>query len=240
MEKNNGWGEPYNNSNVNNSGSMENVNTLPVRFKLDLDTPMETFFFWMMIIGGIAAIIGLINTLDGNASAQTLLTVGVVVAAIAGVLYKATDNYYIIDSEKKMMLYRFKFFTINNLKIFAPFSSIHAATVNGRKQHSKHSSWWEYRAEIVLASGKVYPISDWKKYAFETADKKARNMADITGAEFIENSEECMCSPARGLKGKYTFKSTPYSIMYNLKRIGLPLVIMLISFVFIMLMFNFF
>ncbi|MGM0600830.1 MAG: hypothetical protein ACQETH_13550 [Candidatus Rifleibacteriota bacterium] len=218
MEQNNCWRKTHNNSKINSSESIENVNALPKKYKLDLDTPMETFLFWMIIIGGFTAFLGVIYYLDGETNARALFSIGVVVAALSGVLYKATDNYYIIDADKKMMLYQFKCFTINNLEIFAPFSSIHAITVNGRRQHTKSTTWWEYRAEMVLSSGKVYPISEWKKYAFEETEKKARNMADITGAEFVKTSEEDVCIPARGPKGKYTFKKNPAAFFHHFKQ----------------------
>ncbi len=200
---------------------------IPSKVKLDLDTPLETLFFWGMMTGFFVLLMALIGYLEDGATSffRTAVTAGTLLSTIFGICYKNTDNYYILDSNRKAMLYHFKFFGKQDLSVFANFSQIHATTVLCRKQSSKHSSWWEYRTAMVLDSGKIVPLSDWKKYDFLNAMKKAKNFATLTGANLVESYEQSTVRKVRGIDGKYTFSVKPYSFFDSLGNLGTPILI---------------
>jgi hypothetical protein len=204
--------------------------TVPNRIKLDLKTPLEQFWLGLLMLSGLAIFFGLITYLDnGGNTSKTIASIGAMVFIAAGICYRNTDNYYILDGEKKCLMYRFKFFSSENLSIFAHFSRLHAVTVKGVKKSSKHSTWWEYQTVIVLDSGKVIPVSDMEREAFYKQDKKAQKFATITGAKLVKSFPEHTVKPTRGLDGKYTFSVKPYSILDGLSGFGLILVFIVFS-----------
>lgn len=228
--------DQYNNSTLKDPADSNNISkaeevksVLPAKFKLDLDTPMESFLKYAMIIGSVVGLLALIGHLSGRTDSLPFLLGGVFLAVISGFLFFTTDNYYIIDTKKKMILYHFKFMTLESLKDFAPFSSIDATTVNGKRKSTKNRRnwriWWEHRAEIVLNSGKVYPISNWKSSGYAEAATKAQQLAEISGANFVYSHEESIASPKRLATGKYTFESIPYTFFYHIKSYLLRVVI---------------
>lgn len=230
--------DQYNNSILKNSAESsasakaeEIKNILPARFKLDLDTPMESLIKYAMITGVVIALLGLVGLFSGRTDFQPFLLGGIFLAVISAFLFFTTDNYYIIDTNKKMILYHFKFMTIESLKDFAPFSSINATSVNGRRKTTKnrhrHRVWWYYRAEIVLNSGKVYPISDWKNEGFAEASIKAKQLAEVSGANFVYSREGCMATPKRLDTGKYTFEIIPHTLLYVIKNYLIRLAIVI-------------
>lgn len=186
--------------------------TVPKRIKLDLKTPLEQFWLGMMIISGLALIISLVHYLDNGVIPQIIPMIGLVGLAIGALCYSNTDNYYILDAEKKCLMYRFKFFASESMTIFAHFSQIHAVTVKGVRKSSKHSTWWEYQTVIVLSSGKIIPVSDMEQEAFNKQSKKAEKFAVITGARLVENLPQHTIKAVRMPDGKYTFTTHPYSI----------------------------
>jgi hypothetical protein len=233
----NNWDFQQDNKNINMSSDsfnnpMQNSEpeiTVPNRIKLELRTPLEQFWIGLLLLSGIATVFGLIDYFgDGGNTSKHIASIAGLIFVVAGVCYRNTDNYYILDGEKKCLMYRFKFFSSESLSIFAHFSKIHAVTVKGVKKSSKHSTWWEYQAVIVLDSGKVIPVSDMEREAFHKQDSKAKKFATITGAKLVKSFPEHTVKPTRGLDGKYTFTVKPYSILDALSGFGLILVFVFI------------
>lgn len=223
----------HNDSSFANPASFQADSSLPIKLKLDLHTPMEVAFRAMLAISGLITVASLIAYFGGETGARIYLTGGIVLTIISAVLLNATDNYYIIDTNREMMLYHYKFFATEELQDFAPFSSIHAVTVNGRKRsskrHNRHTTWWEYRAEIILNTGDVFPIDDWKQWGFAEARNTAKNLAAISGANLVEPSEECMAVPKHLNTGKYTFEISSQPLFHIRKYFFLKLGIALVA-----------
>lgn len=225
--------DQHNDSTFANTAGHQADSSLPTKLKLDLHTPMEVAFRAMLAISGLITVASLIAYFGGETGVRAYLTGGIVLTIISAILLNATDNYYIIDTSREMMLYHYKFFATEELQDFAPFSSIHAATVNGRKRNTKrrhrYVSWWEYRAEIVLDTGDVYPIDNWKEQGFTEARNTAKNLAAISGANFVEPTEECMAIPKRLNTGKYTFEISSQPLFHIRKYFFLKLGIALVG-----------
>lgn len=192
---------------------------VPSRLKLDLDTPLEKFLFVAAVIGAIIILGGIGGYFEDGATdmVKGLLAIGTITTVGFGFLYHKTDNFYILDCDRKALLYHFKFFNFEKVSTFANFSQIHAVTVQGVRESSKHRSWWEYRVEIVLESGKVFPLADFTENSFEKNMLTAAKIAELTGASFVKTNTESYANPVKMTNGKYTFKIRPHAFLDNFR-----------------------
>ncbi len=192
--------------------------TLPEKIKIELTTPMENVFFWAAGVCGFLVFIGLIELGDSGLSAATrvLLGGGVGGLVIFVSLYRNTDNYYIFDIPAERILYHFKFYSIRNITEMMKFSEVAAVTVDGKREHSKTSVWWEYRTVIVDRRGQVFPMSDRAIDGFEKAFELAGQIAELTGAKFVEPEKEAYAEVAAGADA-YTFVHVPHTAAKSFK-----------------------
>jgi hypothetical protein len=145
----------------------------------------------------------------------------------SAIFYFLTDNYYILDCDKKLLAYRFKFAFYEKKSIIAKFSEIHAVTLGVKVTKSsgdtdfsrKRETFRKYQILIVLASGKVLPLSDLTFKVFEKEEKLAKKIAQTTGATFVQCQPSRTSSPgiAKGNDGRYTFNHMNNDFMLNLK-----------------------
>ena len=131
---------------------------IPERNKIDLKTPLEKFFQILMIISPIFIFIGFKQM--GLGDSTFIFLSAIVTFVLSFFCFFATDNYYLLDMKKRMLVYRFKFLFFERLSKGADFSGIHAVTVNVSFVTAKGKTSYFYTATLVLFSGKVLPISD--------------------------------------------------------------------------------
>ncbi len=165
---------------------------IPDKLKLDLKTPLETFFMWAAIISGFIGFAGFIGYIEDGLTVVTklMLAAGGISLAIFGGLYFNTDNYYILDRSSERLLYHFKFFFWRKVSTICSFNEISLVTTGGKREKSKHAIWWEYAAFILTTNGELLQMSDFAKEAFDKQKELARRLCEITGARFIDAPEE--------------------------------------------------
>jgi len=165
--------------------------SLPKKMKVDLDTPLESFFIGCAVLSGFGLFFAGIASL--NNSVPRVVWQGLTgLFVVGGICYKYTDNYYIVDMERKKLLYHFSFFSYSSDGVIALFSDLIAATVNAEHHSSKHSSWWEYAPFMILKNGKKLQMGDYKKETdgFDGANSLAKKLSEVSGAEFIRGKRE--------------------------------------------------
>lgn len=164
----------------------------PDKLKLELKTPLETFFMWAGIISGFVLFAGFIDYIeDGlNSTAKLMLALGGLLLALFGSLYFHTDNYYVVDRIGERILYHFKFFFYRRVSTVCRFSEIALITTGGKRKKSKYSVWWEYAVFFLTTNGDLIRVTDFAKDAFFDQKRFAQKLCDITGAKFIDAPKE--------------------------------------------------
>lgn len=165
---------------------------IPDKLKLELKTPLETFFMWAGIISGFILFAGFIGYIEDGltSTAKLMLASGGLLLALFGSLYFHTDNYYVVDRIGERILYHFKFFFYRRVSTVCRFSEIALITTGGKREKSKHSVWWEYAVFFLTTDGDLVRVTDFVKDAFFDQKRFAQKLCDITGAKFVDAAEE--------------------------------------------------
>ncbi|HNW35273.1 MAG TPA: hypothetical protein PKM25_10105 [Candidatus Ozemobacteraceae bacterium] len=170
-------------------------NLLPRTVKIDLDTPLETAWNVLAGFSGIGCFFILqIGFLGGKHSPPDPSFLKFLPYAIGAVvvfllLRRLTDNYYLVDRQRKAIFYHFECAVIRSVTQFMKFSDIDAVVVNGSVHHSKHSRWFEYQIQLVDRNGKTHDFSD---------SLKADNLGLLNSrAETISKIIECRLFPGK-------------------------------------------
>lgn len=196
--------------------------------KLDSTTPLENFFYTGIWASPILFVFGLILIIaTKSAWFVPAIFLGIFGFIPSVVFYFLTDNYYILDCDKKLLTYRFKFAFYEKKSVIARFSDIHAVTLKAKVTKSsgdsdftrKRDTFRKYQILIVLASGKVIPLSDLTFKVFEKEEKLGKKIAQTTGATFVQCQPSKTSSPgiAKGHDGRYTFNHMKSDLMLNLR-----------------------
>ena len=130
------------------------------------------------------------------------LAVGAFLLAIASVLYKLTDNYYILDVPKKRIIYHFQVHTRIEETPFAGFDTIVGFSVSARPGGRVDRP--EHAVVAGLKNGRIFPVSDFATDCFDDRMVAAKLMAQATGTRFFEGEAGKVIvmrkpSPAEGL-----------------------------------------
>lgn len=196
---------------------------IPDKLKLDLKTPLETFFMWSAIIGGFILVAGIIGYIEEGLQTvpKLLLAAGAILLPLFISLYNHTDNYYIVDISGEQILYHFKFFFFRRVTSVCRFNEISLVTTGGKREKSKYATWWEYAVFILTTDGNLLQMSDFKKDAFDKQKELARRLCDITGSRFIDAPEERIVRAA----GLNCVRHEAYTLADSFVEIGMIFVI---------------
>jgi hypothetical protein len=102
-------------------------------------------------------------------------------AALAG--FFCCRNYYLLDPVAHRLYHHFQFLMWRRRRIVFRQEEILGITTEGRRQHSKYSTYWTYRLIAVGMDGRQEPLSDWKRHGLETWNAKARALAEKMGCQ---------------------------------------------------------
>ncbi|MBU1105156.1 MAG: hypothetical protein KKB51_00710 [Candidatus Riflebacteria bacterium] len=184
---------------------MDAAENMPRRIKLELRTLLEQFFLGGTLISPIFIFIGHQQMNIGDSPA---LMLGAIVAFMLSLLLLfVTDNYYLLDLDKRALLYRFKFMFFERLSKVSDFSGVHAVTVDIVTIHGKYGAKsYFYIATLVLFNGRVLPVSD-RKVKKVDAQKLAEFIAKATGATYVQSFGTSEMVAVKAPAGRYTFKA---------------------------------
>lgn len=162
------------------------------KIKADLDTFLESVFFFGSVISGIALVVMLINVRDlGNQAMFYFAIAGGFLSAFI-TLYKCTDNFYLFDLERSMVFYHFKFFSFLKITPLISFDEIQTIAVDCARRQSKSRVWYEYAVILISRAGEKLRISDWHEYPLTVLEDYTDWLADRIGAEKLPG-QEMMC-----------------------------------------------
>ncbi|PKL43096.1 MAG: hypothetical protein CVV41_11880 [Candidatus Riflebacteria bacterium HGW-Riflebacteria-1] len=212
---------------LNEQADKNEMSEIPDELKLELKTPLETFFMWAAIISCFFILAGLIGLEKAvNFKSKLLFSAGCMSLVVFGSLYFNTDNYYIVDRTGERILYHFKFFFFRKVSTVCRFNEISLITSGGKHKKSKHAVWWEYAVFILTTNGELLPMSDYIKEAFDKQKELARKLSDITGARFIDAPEERIVRAA----GLNCVRHEAHTIVDTFVEIGMALLFAGIAF----------
>lgn len=139
---------------------------LPRTVKVDLDTPLETTWTVLAVISGLVCFfilqIGILGGKHSPPDPEMLryLPYGIGALGLFLLLKRLTDNYYLVDTQRKAIFYHFECAVMRSTSEFLRFSAVDSVVVNGSIHHSKHSRWYEYQIQLVENNGTIHKFSD--------------------------------------------------------------------------------
>lgn len=139
---------------------------LPRTVKVDLDTPLETLWNVLAGISGVVCFlflqIGFIGGKHSPPDPEMLKYLPYPLAALVLFLVfkRLTDNYYLVDRQRKAIFYHFECVIMKSTSEFLRFSAIDSVVVNGSIHTSKNSRWYEYKIQLVEKNGTTHDFSD--------------------------------------------------------------------------------
>ena len=135
------------------------------RYKINLTTTLEDFFFNIFSLClSLTVILSIIIFVQKNQIEYlTEITTGfLIVTLISWVLFKLTDNYYILDMNEGKIYYRFSFIFIERLLLKALITDIKAVSTDCRLVVERRGGpSYKYSIALLTRSGKKIRISDW-------------------------------------------------------------------------------
>lgn len=188
------------------------------QIKLELKTPLEALFMWLSIGSLFVLVIGAFNYMKegGTPMSQVMSFLGLIFLGVFFNLYYNTDNFYVLDLDRKQLLYHFKFFFYKKISVAANFCDIHAVTVTSRYNRRKHDQWYTYQTVVVNNEGRVFQLSDPEREAIDKQRGLAEKIASLTGAVYVENPPESYADEVRH-GSRYSFKHFRCSWLDSLK-----------------------
>lgn len=234
---NNNWEFDQDNKNINTDSSMNMEDQIfgaissqqsPRKIKLEITTRVESIATAAMVLSLIiTAGLFFISYEDKlqiiNAKTITALAVSIMLIIVR----MNVDEYYVLDTGRQALMLRSKIFSKESYTVYAYFKTIDAVVANGKyNSGGKNSpSYWTYRAEIVLRTGKVLPIDDWTREGLSEACCKASNFAKHANVNYVPGLNHGCATPIRR-GNKYTFKVKERTFLDGLKE-AWPILIVL-------------
>jgi hypothetical protein len=174
----------------------ENVN-IPKKMKIDLDTPLEIFFLVCFCAASLGVLVTAATTATsyitgkGNIYEATAMGVLVVLAALMLKCRRETDNYYVLDTPGRKLLYHYKFFYDIKTTIIAEFDDIKCVAVGGTRSVNKGNVTWTYHIYAVDKKGeRTYLSNMFSESAIAENNQKCQGIASVIGCAQIDGEPQ--------------------------------------------------
>lgn len=174
----------------------ENVN-IPKKMKIDLDTPLEIFFLVCFCVASLGVIITAVTTatsyITGKGNIYETAALGVLVFLAAFMLKcrRETDNYYVLDTSGRKLLYHYKFFSDIKTTTIAEFDDIKCVAVGGTRSVNKGNVTWTYHIYAVDKKGeRTYLSNMFSESAIAENNQKCQGIAAVIGCEHIDGEPQ--------------------------------------------------
>jgi len=178
-------------------GDNEFSNLLPRTVKIDLDTPLESAWTALASVSGVVCFfilqLGFIGSKHTPPDPAMLRYLPYAIGAVGIflVLKRLTDNYYLVDRQRKAIFYHFECVVMRSTSEFLRFSVIDSVVVNGSIHHSKHSRWYEYQIQLVEKNGTRHNFSDsLKDGELDLLNSRAETISKIIECRLFPGKSE--------------------------------------------------
>lgn len=167
------------------------------RYKLNLTTMLEDLFFNLFSLClTITVLLSIVIFVKKNEIEYlSEVTVGfLALTLISWVLFKLTDNYYVLDISEGKIYYRFSFIFIEKLFLKALTSDIKALSTDCRLLVRRRENQYRYSMILITNSGKKIRISDWSgvnnNEEYDAFINETRELAEKLTFPFIPGKAE--------------------------------------------------
>ncbi|HOP30982.1 MAG TPA: hypothetical protein P5120_14610 [Spirochaetota bacterium] len=165
------------------------------RVKIDINFPLENFFIFMILVSIIAFFTVLLNS-----QRWSYLSIPVILSILSILLLKKTDNYYIIDTINKKIIYHFSFLNFIRDSVKYSFSEILCLTVDGNRGFTMGIKYWSYHLTLVTVKGELIPLSEPKKNIdLSLFDETASRIAEMINVPYKKGIPESKIRVSTGL-----------------------------------------
>lgn len=156
------------------------------RVKIDINFPLENFFIFMILVSIISFFTVLLNS-----QRWSYLSIPVILSILSILLLKKTDNYYIIDTINRKIIYHFSFLSFIRDSVKYSFSEILCLTVDGNRGFTMGIKYWSYHLTLVTVKGELIPLSEPKKNIdLSFFDETASRIADMINVPYKKGIPE--------------------------------------------------
>jgi hypothetical protein len=160
----------------------------PRVIRVELDTPFEDFWKVVAFLGTLASAYILFMGLHGSGGTPPdpallpWLPYSLVIGAIGWLMYWLTDNVYLIDRDRRQILYRFRICGWQRFSKYLDFETCFTTALEGRIETTRRHRWYEYRLVLIDRQGKIHPMGNWEREdRFEALQKEAESLARWLG-----------------------------------------------------------
>jgi len=159
--------------------------------RYDLDTPLETFLTYTTIILAITSICSFFGWASGGVFGPAFAySIGLCV--IFAITRMSTDCTYLLDLQKRAVLYSRSILGANSQHHVCDFDDIAAITIRGDAHDSSHNRWWYYSVALVTKDCRTIALSDKIYENFEATCSIARQLAKVTHSHFERGASQRM------------------------------------------------
>lgn len=178
---------------------------IPKKMKIDLETPLEIFFwvcFGLACLGVlISGIVAAADHAAGNGNIYEIAAVAFM-AVLAGIMFKCrreTDNYYVLDNASRKLLYHYRFFSNVRTEPVADFDDIACVGVGGTRSVNKGNVTWTYHIYAIDKKGARTCLSNmFSEGALENGNAKCRGIASVIGCACVEGRPQTVLAATGG------------------------------------------
>lgn len=186
-----------------------------LKIKADVLTPLEMFFLGgsgLLLLGAVLFWVFISEKVITVQFPYTAIYTAIflALAALAFYCFKNTDNYYIIDTGSRSVLFHFKFFENVRITPYMRFDMISAVGVTGRRIKQKRAfggyyRYWTYQMVLLERSGKMIAISESidEEEGRNELNSRARELARAIECRAAECPPEKVLRPAEAPDGTY-------------------------------------
>ena len=153
--------------------------------KMDPDTVLEIFFPIAAVFTGLVSIGAFVMRNNVVAFGFVFVTVALIV------LWRTTDNYYLIDMDRKNILYHFDCLGFQKVKEVGRFSDVHVVTVDScprsrkRDGNGRVERWSAYVVTVIFKSGERIRVSNWTSRNIGENNSVAQGLAERLNADYL-------------------------------------------------------
>jgi|GEM_PF-2478908 len=197
------------------------------KLKIDVDSPLENF---LGLVTGFFVLIFLFSLIESEF--RHYFWIPLSGALFFGTLRYFTDNYYVIDSIQRVVIYHFSVLRFSMDIKKGSFSDVFCVIPNGERSYGRNGPHWLYYLTILTTKGKFIRISEPQTFIemklFEESGKEIaellkvpyRNIKSATHVKVknrpVEKYSDLKAVSARTLDTQHYLKKTVMIIIFIL------------------------
>lgn len=209
------------------------------RLKVDFDTDYENFLSFIIFFGLLINVIYIFMLIFGDISfaelceAKEYYLIPLITSIVVGYYRFSMNHYYILDPYNQEIYFSRNAFHFSHESFVSSFQDIYCVALQGKRERSKHSKWWEYYGAIILRNGDILRISDAYKIEEQKEDylDRFKELAKKLNVPFLKinegNAFKVVNTPVQSMSDLRMVPESDIDRGYLIKSILVVIIIML-------------